>query len=94
MSPEEREVFDAPHVQQMFGEIGSRGLQRLLVTQISLKSLTGEESQSRLLLNDWVDVQEGYYRYLAIDDVGGIVVRIVVAEYLACEVAWRINEPT
>ena len=97
MSPEEREVFDAPHVQQMFGEIGSRGLQRLLVTQISqisLKSLTGEESQSRLLLNDWVDVQEGYYRYLAIDDVGGIVVRIVVAEYLACEVVWRINEPT
>lgn len=76
----------------MFGEIGSRGLQRMLVTEMVLRSQTGEESEVRLLLNDWVDVQDGYYRYLAIDDIGGLVIRIVVAEYLACEVAWCLDE--
>ncbi len=89
MPTEVRESFDAPHEQYMFGEVGSRGLQRLLVTQAFLRSDSGETFEARLLLNDWVDVQEGYYRYLAIDDVGGVVVRIVIAEYLACEVAWR-----
>jgi hypothetical protein len=92
MPQEMRETFEAPHGQEMFGEVGSRGLQRLLVTQIVLLSHTGEESEVRRLLNDWVDVQDGYYRYLAIDDFSGLVIRIVVAEYLACEVAWRIDE--
>ena len=91
MSQEVRESFDAPHEQEMFGEVGSRGLQRMLVTQMFLRSHTGEESEVRLLLNDWVDVQDGYYRYLAIDDISGLVIRIVIAEYLACEVAWRID---
>ena len=76
----------------MFGEVGSRGLQRMLVTQIFLRSLTGAKSEAQLLLNDWIDVQDGYYRYLAIDDLGGLVIRIVIAEYLACEVAWRFDK--
>lgn len=91
MSEQMRESFDAAHVQQLLGEIGSRAHQRMLVTQMVLRSQTGEESRAELLVNDWVEVQDGYYRYLAIDDVGGLVVRIVVAEYLACEVAWGIS---
>ena len=83
-----RESFDAAHVQQLFGEVGSRGIQRMLVTQLTLESESGEQSELRLLVNDWVDVQEDQYRYLAIDDVGGLVIRIIVAEYLACEVMW------
>ena len=63
----------------------------MLVTQVTLRSATGEESALRLVVNDWVDVQEGNYRYLAIDDAGGLVIRIVIAEYLACEVAWGID---
>ncbi|MBL9156651.1 MAG: hypothetical protein JNJ70_04245 [Verrucomicrobiales bacterium] len=47
-------------------------------------------------MNDWVEVQEGYYRYLAIDDIGGIVIRMIIADYLGCEVLWsddpRLNE--
>ena len=89
MSLEMREAFDAPHVQTMLGEVGSRGLQRMLVTQTVLRTSDGEKTGAQLLLNDWVNVQEGYYRYLAIDDIGGLVIRIVIAEYLACEVAWR-----
>ena len=43
-----------------------------------------------MIINDWVDVQDGKYRFLAIDDMGQIVIRIVIAEYFACEVAWKL----
>jgi hypothetical protein len=89
MSNEVRSSFESPHHQQMLGEIGSRGIQRLLVTEIGLRGESGEQSTVRMLLNDWVEVQEGYYRYLAIDDVGGIAIRIVISSYLACEIAWH-----
>ena len=91
MPEEDRDAFGAVHIQETFGEVGSRGLQRMLVTEVVLPSNTGEKAALRLLVNDWVDVQEGYYRYLVIDDLGGIVIRIVIAEYLACEVGWRVN---
>lgn len=87
----QRDAFDAAHIQLMFGEVGSRGLQRMLVTQISLRSEAGNQLEHGVLVNDWVDVQDGNYRYLAIDDSCGVIVRIVVAEYLGCEVAWRID---
>ena len=91
LSDDERDGFHAAHVQQLSGEVGSRGLQRMLVTQVSLQSTSAEHSVIPLLVNDWVDVQEDLYRYLAIEDVGGLVIRIVVAEYLGCEVAWRLG---
>ena len=88
LSSDVRDAFDAVHVQQLFGEVGSRGMQRMLVTKVTLQSASGEPSELGLIVNDWVEVQEERYRYLAIDDVGGIVIRIIVAEYLGCEVAW------
>lgn len=91
MTNEIRALFDLPHQQEMLGEVGSRGIQRLLVTEIALPTADcGQDSTTiRTLLNDWVEVQEGYYRYLAIDDVGGVVIRIVIAEFLACEIGWK-----
>lgn len=89
MSREQLDSFDASHVVQTFGEVGSRGTQRILVTQLTLKSVeTGELSKVSLLVNDWVDVQDGRYRYLAIDDGGEVRVKIIIREYLACEVSW------
>jgi len=87
---ENREAFDSIHIQQFFGEVGSRNMQRMLVTQMALKSEAGDPHNVGMLINDWVDVQENQYRYLAIDDAGELVIRIVVAEYFACEVAWRL----
>jgi len=88
MTEEQRDAFEASHVARMLGEVGSRGLQRSLLTQISLESPNGEKSMLDLLINDWVDVQNGCYRYLAIDDGEGIRIKIVIGEYLACEVTW------
>lgn len=36
----------------------------------------------------WVEVQSGRYRYLAALDGTETVVRMVLSEYLACEVRW------
>lgn len=76
----------------MFGEIGSRNLQRLMVMQITIQPLNGEEPRvQNVLINDWIDVQENTYRYLAIDDNEEIRIKIVIAEYLACEVVWNLS---
>ncbi|WP_146117707.1 MULTISPECIES: hypothetical protein [Pirellulaceae] len=91
LSSKIREDFDSAHVQQLFGEIGSRNYQRLQVAQVTLQSEAGELHQVAVLINDWINVQDDRYRYLAIDDVGELVIRIVVSEYLACEVVWRLE---
>ncbi|CAM3425432.1 hypothetical protein [Polaromonas hydrogenivorans] len=84
------EEFNAPHVIQTYGEIGSRGMQRLRVAEVKLAGPNGEEQLLHLILNDWVDVQEGRYRYHAIDDGGLVRIKIVIGEYLASEAAWEI----
>ncbi|MCZ0952175.1 MAG: hypothetical protein OXQ89_22855 [Rhodospirillaceae bacterium] len=88
---EARDAFDAAHVQEVLGEVGSRGNQRLLVAQVTLQSVSGDRCRLDLIVNDWVEVQNERYRYLAIDDADGIVIRIIIAEYLACETAWRLS---
>ena len=88
LSDEEREVFNGVHVARLFGEVGSRSLQRQVVTQMSLVSATGEGSTLGLVVSDWLDVQEGRYRYLTCQETNGIRVRIVIGEYLYCDVFW------
>lgn len=92
LTHEQREEFDAVHIQHLLGEIGSRNTQRMYILEAKFQSYSSDgEQKLQLVVNDWVDVQEGYYRYLAIDDVGGIIIRIVISEYLACEVGWQMN---
>lgn len=88
LTEEQREDFDAPHVVELWGEICSRGHQRLMHLLLPLHGAKDEEIPLPVTLCDWVVLQEGRYRYQATDDVEGIVVRIVIGEYLACEVAW------
>lgn len=90
LTEEERDSYEASQVVQAYGEIGSRGMQRLLVTQLTLQSSTGESITNDLLINDWVDVQEGRYRYHAADYGDEARIKIVISEYLACEVAWEL----
>ena len=91
LDEEKLEEFESCHVTESFGEVGSRSIQRILVTQISLQSTTGEKTSHTLLINDWIEVQEGRYRYLAIEDYYGIKIKIVLSEFLACEVVWDFD---
>jgi len=90
LSPEQQEEFDAPALLTVFGEVGSRGMQRLKVVEIGLVSQSGQETKQHVILNDWVEVQSGRYRYLAADEGGTVFIRMVLGEYLAAEVTWEI----
>lgn len=87
---EDREIFDSVYFQQTSGEVGSRNMQRLLFTQITILAENGELQNVGIFINDWIDVQDDRYRFLAIEDMGQIVIRIVIAEYFACEAAWNL----
>jgi hypothetical protein len=92
MSAEQLDAYDAAHVVRLVGEIGSRGTQGLCVTQFIITNKRGEVSALNLVVNDWVTVQDGVYRYLATDDHGGVRVKIVIAEFFAGEIVW--SEPS
>jgi hypothetical protein len=89
MTKNEWEDFDAAYVGGVINEIGSRNMQRLLVTQIHFESENGEPLSKNLLVNDWIEVQNGRYRYQVIDELEIVRIKIVLAEYLACEVIWN-----
>lgn len=89
--PEEtRDEFNAAHFQHTAGEVSSRNMQRLVVLQITQMSENGEAQNIPIIMNDWLDVQDDRYRYIAIDDMGSIIIRIVIAEFFACEVMWEL----
>lgn len=87
---QEQEMFHSAHVAHLLGEVGSRGMQRQYVTQLQLQGDNGHPSTIGLIVTDWVDVQEDTYRYLAIHDTDSVKIRIVIREYLACEVTWCV----
>lgn len=83
--PEANQIeFNSVHFQQNFGEVGSRSMQRFLVI-----TLIKEDGNQNLIINDWLDVQDNKYRYITIDDMGMIIVRIVIDEIWGCEMAWE-----
>ena len=90
MTPDQYDEFSAPHFPQVFGEVGCRNLQRLTVVHVPSQAEDGDACSVALLMNDWIEVQQGFYRYQAISDTCGVLIRIVIADYLACEVAWEL----
>ncbi len=77
MSPDERAAFENLEAQfSVWPEVGSRAMQRALAPSTDY------------LPQGWLVVQEGTYRYLTSQDVG-LAVRVVLREYLGCEVLWE-----
>lgn len=75
MTDEQRKQFEDSPASSAWPEVGSRAMQRMV------EGYPGG-------LPGWVVVQEGRYRYLAaIGD--GVVVRMILSDYLACEVTWQ-----
>jgi len=70
-----REDFEAPSITTIWPEVGSRAMQRMAV---AFPYCYGP---------DWVEVQPERYRYLT-SVSEGVVIRMVLSEYLGCEVVW------
>jgi hypothetical protein len=77
MSAGQREAFEALPEPPPWPEIGSRAFMNLFVV--------GDEAYDAE--SGWTVLQQGRYRY-ALTQQGQVVVRIVLSDYLACEVAW------
>lgn len=91
MGEEQKVAFNAPQLIEIFGEVGSRNTQRIMVVEILLQSpSTGELAKMPFFLNDWVDVQDGIYRYHVVQNDNGVIVKIVLNEFIICEVYWEV----
>ncbi|MEW5930397.1 MAG: hypothetical protein AB1941_23295 [Gemmatimonadota bacterium] len=90
LTAEERDTFEEPDIPQLWGEVGSRSMQRIAVVQVQLQGPDGEISFLNFPLNDWIDVQDDRYRYFTMTTHDSINVRFVIAGYLACEVSWLV----
>ncbi len=77
LSSEQRLAFETIPDSPGWPEIGSRAFVNLLVVNNTAESTD----------NGWIFLQKNRYRY-AVAQPGEIVVRIVLSEYLACEVVW------
>ncbi len=79
LSDQERAVFEDVNSGRfgLFPEVGSRAFFRVL----------GKKPDQFEQIGDWIMVQPGRYRYATVEK-NEILVRIVLSEYLACEVAW------
>jgi hypothetical protein len=75
--------FESPPTPTAWPEIGTRAFQRMVV------AFDGPPTP---LAPGWIEVQENRYRYVAIAE-GPTMVRIVIGEYLACEVIWGLDSP-
>ncbi len=76
MSMEATQQFNTPPIENIWPEIGSRAFMRAVGVN------------SNVYLDDgWQVIQPARYRYLD-SYSGGMIVRIVLSECLACEVSW------
>lgn len=75
LSEEERRSFESVPNAPYWPEVGSRAMIRIVEGGTDV-------------VDGWVVVQPGRYRYLA-SAADGILVRIVLSEYLGCEAVWH-----
>lgn len=82
MSMTENEIdnFFASYNLTKLPEVGSRSLQNLLIRV------------NNTVHSHWTTVQDYNYKYSVIDDMGLLIVRIIVWDYLAIEVIWDDNK--
>ena len=77
MSKAEKNKFFSGDELTLLPEIGSRSAQRIMFDKQGVPR------------NHWVTVQPNNYRYSICHRPEGLRVRIIIREYLACEIIWR-----
>jgi hypothetical protein len=78
MSDEQRTIFElgSKSSAPLWPEIGSRAF------------ISVAQSDAVAYEKDWLTVQKSRYRYFVDHTVGGLVIQMVLSEYLACRVVW------
>ncbi|WP_461643625.1 hypothetical protein [Labilibaculum euxinus] len=76
LTEEEELIFFSISEMQKAPEVGSRAMQRLYLSE------DGKPIES------WINVQNGVYSYFVSISLGLKIVRIIIRNYLACEIAW------
>jgi hypothetical protein len=81
MNENKRSAFEKlnPERMDLYPELGTRAFFRAF----------GKFPDRFEQLGDWIIVQPDRYRY-AVTETNGVFVRMVLSEYLACEVIWEI----
>lgn len=79
MEEHQRHQFENPPGERLWPEVGSRAFERMALA-FAMGGPAG-------LTNGWQVVQPGRYRYL-VSYSEGVDVRMVLSEYLACQVIW------
>lgn len=86
LSPEDRAYFEDVPEQDLWPEIGSRAFERDAVV-VHFQVNGGDAQPLPLPHLPWIEIQPGRFRY-ATSYAEGLMVRMVLSEYLACEVRW------
>ncbi|CAN0572482.1 unnamed protein product, partial [Ectocarpus sp. 12 AP-2014] len=76
LTHEEQKAFFEITELQKAPEVGSRAMQNMYLTQDGVP------------INNWTIVQDGIYQYSVTPTIGSLKVRILIWNYLACEVVW------
>lgn len=86
MSVEEIEEFSLPFNigGELLPEIGSRVYERMIVLELSLADV--HDPGQRLVLLDWVDVQESKYTYTSYRFGNDIVVKMIINDFMYAKV--------
>lgn len=92
LSEEKRKDFCSDIIVGLIGEVGSRNSMRLMVVEALLKDPhSGSMNKVGFILNPWIEVQEGQYRYISDDSNDSIRIRMIIGGYFACEVIWSLD---
>lgn len=71
-------------------EIGSRGFDNIYVIQLGMQAIDGEQrAKANMCILDWVDIQDGYYKYQAFLREETIFVRMIFNDFLYAEVTFE-----
>ena len=77
---------------EILPEIGSRAFRNIYVVEMKTKSADGEGCRMPMLLMDWVDVQEGFYKYQVYFKNGQVWVKMIIRDFLYCEVVMALDD--
>ena len=67
---------------EILPEMGSRAFRNIYVVEMETKSVDGEGRRIPMLLMDWVDVQEGFYKYQVYLKNGQVWVKMIIRDFL------------